>query len=224
VPTIVHPDTLLAGSEQGLTISTDVPADGRNISVGSAISEDSIDAELLRGSSVGSPTGLLSGAASSNKANGGLRVGRGSSLLFPTGVQTPKGADELAQARPVLKQTINLLLDQCESIRWPYRKKLILSNLGMKATDIPVRHLCGTKLGDEVSKLSLMGNGLFTLPPKLVVGLPALRTLDLSQCQLRVLPERWNLPQLRRLNLSHNRLVDFPEEVRATFFLNMVLR
>jgi Leucine-rich repeat (LRR) protein len=37
--------------------------------------------------------------------------------------------------------------------------------------------------------------------------------LDLSQCALTTLPEKWHLPKLTKLNLSQNRFTDFPEEV-----------
>jgi Leucine rich repeat len=183
----------------------------------SVLSDDSSDAGMLRSTSAGSTgSGLFSGGGmTTNKAGSGALFGKGSSLLFPTGVETPKGADDKPDAKPVLRQKINLLLDQCESVRWPYKKKLMLSNLGLNANDIPIKHLCGTKLGDELVKLSLMGNALYSIPPKLVTCLPTLKSLDLSQCLLHKLPERWKLPQLKRLNLSHNRLVDFPEEVNA---------
>merc|ERR1712238_151601 len=84
----------------------------------------------------------------------------------------------------------------------------------MTAADIPVKDLYGTVLGQSLYKLSLSGNRLSTVPKKLVTCLPSLKSIDISQCELHQLPERWNLPQLKRLNLSHNRLTDFPEEVR----------
>jgi hypothetical protein len=114
----------------------------------------------------------------------------------------------------LLANKIALLLDACETIRFPFKKKLMLNSLHMTAADIPVKDLYGTVLGQSLYKLSLSGNRLSTIPRKLVTCLPSLKSMDISQCELHQLPERWNLPQLRRLNLSHNRLSDFPEEVR----------
>ncbi len=113
-----------------------------------------------------------------------------------------------------LANKIASLLDTCEAVRFPFKKKLNLEKLKMTAADIPVKDLYGTVLGQSLHKLSLSGNRLSTIPRKLVTCLPILKNLDISQCELHQLPERWNLPQLKRLNLSHNRLSDFPEEVR----------
>jgi GTPase SAR1 family protein len=157
--------------------------------------------------------------------------GKSSSLIFPTGVvdasggptatvnTVPSAVAGVSSTGAVQKHMadlkshkINLLLDQCESVRFPFKKKLMLNALELAAADIPVKDLYRTNLGNSLHKLSLAGNRLSTIPPKLVVCLPVLKTLDLSQCELHQLPERWNLPQLKRLNLSHNRLTDFPEE------------
>jgi hypothetical protein len=144
--------------------------------------------------------------------NSGALLGKSSSLIFPT---------MEASAKPVegdmtLRRKINLLLDQCESVRFPFKKKLILSDLSLAAADIPLGDLCGTSLGNSLHKLTLAGNRLGTVPAALVNNLPGLRHLDLSQCELHHLPDKWNLPKLTRLNLSHNRLTDFPEEVNLT--------
>ena len=145
----------------------------------------------------------------------GVLFGKSSSLIFPTGVEPPPDthSDNIINLR---RHKINLLLDQCETVRFPFKKKLVLDDLNLTADDIPVKDLYKTSLGNSLHKLSLAGNQLWNIPPKLVTCLPVLKTLDLSQCELHQLPERWNLPQLRRLNLSHNRLSDFPEEVSAT--------
>ena len=159
---------------------------------------------------------------------GGVLFGKSSSLIFPTGVeqqqQQPPDAGSASNSTAagsisVKRTKINFLLDQCETVRFPFKKKLVLSSLGLNASDIPVKDLYGTNLGNTLQKLCLDGNRLSTIPPKLVTCLPALKTLDLSQCELHQLPERWNLPQLKRLNLSHNRLTDFPEEVRIFVLL-----
>lgn len=153
-----------------------------------------------------------------------------SSLIFPTGVDgsassrggvggdmsalrmIDSSGSELSQLK---RRKINLCLDQCESIRFPFKKKLILQNMKLTAADIPLNDLCGTSLGNTLHKLSLSGNNLGSVPHKLVQSLPILRSLDLSRCELHQLPDRWNLPKLTRLNLSDNRFNDFPEEVRT---------
>lgn len=148
--------------------------------------------------------------------NGGTLLGKSSSLIFPTGVETlpgsmvnaPQSEDAASKRRK-----INLLLDQCESVRFPFKKKLILNSLGLGPIDLPISDLCGTSLGNSLYKLSLAGNNrLISVPEMLVKSLPSLRHLDLSQCRIHQLPEKWNLPKLTRLNLSHNLLTDFPEE------------
>jgi Leucine-rich repeat (LRR) protein len=160
----------------------------------------------------------------------GVLFGKSASLIFPTGVVDGSGSTNAASTASNATDTgqssersktnqdlkchkINLLLDQCETIRFPFKKKLMLNSLDLTAADIPVKDLYGTNLGNSLHKLSLAGNRLSTVPQRLVSCLPILKTLDLSQCELHQLPERWNLPQLKRLNLSHNRLTDFPEEV-----------
>ncbi|KAL3919438.1 MAG: hypothetical protein SGILL_003752 [Bacillariaceae sp.] len=173
------------------------------------------------------------GSARAGSAKGSVLFGKSSSLIFPTGVVEPSGGgSSSAQTAPTAatggvfnsngaaqknmadlkSHKINLLLDQCETVRFPFKKKLMLNALELTAADIPVKDLYRTNLGNSLHKLSLAGNRLSTIPPKLVVCLPILKTLDFSQCELHQLPERWNLPQLKRLNLSHNRLTDFPEE------------
>jgi Leucine-rich repeat (LRR) protein len=131
------------------------------------------------------------------------------SLIFPTGVEAP--SDEVNNAK---RRMINLMLDQCETVRFPFKKKLILENMHLVAADIPLKDLVNTSLGNSLHKLSLAGNRLITIPPELVQCLPVLKHMDLSQCELYKLPDNWNLPQLKRLNLSHNRISEFPDEVR----------
>ena len=116
-----------------------------------------------------------------------------------------------------LENKIASLIDTCETPRFPFKKKiLMLDSLRMTAADIPVKDLYETALGQSLYKLSMSGNRLSTIPRKLVTCLPSLKSLDISQCELHQLPERWHLPQLKKLNLSLNRLTDFPEEVRLT--------
>ena len=141
----------------------------------------------------------------------GILIAKSSSLIFPTGVEAT--VEEENQTRSTRTTAINLRLDACESVRWPMKKKLTLDNMQIAAADIPVKFLDGTLLGNTLHKLSLSKNRLCTVPPRLVSCLPILKHLDLSECELVALPEAWNLPLLRVLNLSLNKLTDFPEEV-----------
>lgn len=140
----------------------------------------------------------------------GTLLAKSSSLIFPTGVEGA-GNDE-SESTIVKRRKVNLLLDQCETVRFG-RKKLVLDNMALSCNDIPLKDLLGTPLGNSLQKLSLVGNRLTVVPEKLVQSLPLLKHLDLSQCDLVRLPERWFLPQLKILNLSHNRIMEFPDEV-----------
>ena len=114
-----------------------------------------------------------------------------------------------------LMSKINIILDQCENVRWPLKKKLMLQNLGMSKEHVQFInnfHLDGSPLGNALHKLSLKGNHLGSLPERIVQSLPNLKHLDLSQCHLHTVPTHWHLPQLKSLNLSNNLLRDFLEE------------
>ncbi len=110
------------------------------------------------------------------------------------------------------RRRVEILLEQCEALRFPFKKRLLLANLDLSHEDVPVETICSDRLGSQLYKLSLAGNPLFKIPEPLVLKLTGLRVLDISQCGLHVLPERWELPNLKRLNLSHNRLEEFPSE------------
>ena len=69
----------------------------------------------------------------------------------------------------------------------------------------------------KLYKLNLAGNRLSTIPTPLIVQLTGLRVLDLSQCDLYTLPERWDLPSLKKLILSHNRIQTCFPEVRDIY-------
>jgi len=95
------------------------------------------------------------------------------------------------------------------------RRKLLLEHMNLEACDIPLGDLVGTALGSHLTCLSLAGNPLGSIPSSLVRSLPSLKSLDLSQCSLlnESLPSKWCLPRLTRLDLSHNRLTEFPDKV-----------
>eukprot|EP00978_Attheya_sp_CCMP212_P003113 scaffold6390_cov53-Attheya_sp.AAC.2 len=124
--------------------------------------------------------------------------------------QQQSSAADISNRGMSKRRTVNLLIDQCETVRFPFKKKLILANMGLVPHDLPLEDL--NALGPTLVKLSLARNRLMAIPDTIVLRLTGLRTLDLSQCELCTLPPKWNLPQLRRLNLSHNRLTEFPDE------------
>jgi hypothetical protein len=185
-----------------------------------------MDDSLSRESSSDCSSSLLYGKAMQSPRSSGARLATGSSsLIFPTGVEPP--VDVVVPASNTKRRRINLMLDQCETVRFPFKKKLILENLNLSVSDIPVKDLFNTSLGNSLHKLSLAGNRLVVIPPELVQCLPVLSNLDLSQCELCQLPDKWNLPKLKRLNLSHNRISDFPDEVRfantSLFFKSLLV-
>ena len=61
--------------------------------------------------------------------------------------------------------------------------------------------------------ISLIGSPLQVIPGHLANGLLSLSRLCLSHCKILELPIEWDLPELKRLDLSFNSLRDFPEEV-----------
>lgn len=117
------------------------------------------------------------------------------------------------------QRRLRLLIDQCETVRFPFKKRLILANMDLSQDEIPVEQICSKKLGAALYKLSLSGNRLKSIPESLTVKLMGLRALDVSQCDLRSLPEKWDLPHLKKLNLSHNLLETSLPEVRKNCFL-----
>ena len=110
---------------------------------------------------------------------------------------TGGGVMESDQSIIEKQRRVNLLMGQCENVRFPFKKKLILANMNLSYDEVPVEHICSDRLGVALYKLSLAGNPIFALPEILIVKLNGLRILDLSQCELRTLPETWNLPSLK---------------------------
>ena len=89
-------------------------------------------------------------------------------------------------------------------------KRLLLRDLNLTAKELPLDSILSDALGSELTKISLAGNLLNYLPDPMVYSLNGLKTMDLQQCGLVSLPDcEWALPNLRRLNLSHNSLKKF---------------
>jgi len=107
---------------------------------------------------------------------------------------------------------VSRMLEQCEAVGWPFRKKLILANLNLSFVDIPIEGICSEKIGPFLYKLSLRGNSIFVVPHSLVTRLMGLKTLDLSNCGLEELPDVWDLPSLKKLCLGRNKLTTFPSD------------
>jgi len=136
--------------------------------------------------------------------------------------------DNLAHGHHTSKIEIQILIDKCRSVSLPpFKRKLFLNSMSLTAEDIPMKHLCGDEtsssssrcLGNALHKLSLSGNQLLGIgggiPSKLVYrSLPVLKSLDLSHCELRNLPNLWDLPSLVKLNVSYNQLTEFLNEVQ----------
>jgi len=85
--------------------------------------------------------------------------------------------------------------------------KLVLEKLNLRFDDIPYHLLSTEPLCSKLHKLSLKNNSIYELSPVIVQGrMTGLSTLILQHCDLRSLPDNWNLPNLRILDLSHNKL------------------
>ena len=95
--------------------------------------------------------------------------------------------------------------------------------MNLTRDEIPVEQItCTDTLGPALYKFSLAGNKLQTIPEPLIVKLTGLRELDLSQCDLHSVPEKWNLPSLKKLILSHNR-IHIMNKPAANLIYNMIL-
>lgn len=85
--------------------------------------------------------------------------------------------------------------------------KLVLEKLNLRFDDIPYHLLSTEPLCSKLHKLSLKNNSIYELSSVIVQGrMTGLSTLILQHCDLRSLPDNWNLPNLRILDLSHNKL------------------
>ena len=111
------------------------------------------------------------------------------------------------------KSTCDLMLKQLDLTTNKKMKTIALNDMNLCCSTIPTYELCATPLGGVLQKLLLANNPLQAIPQELVVGLPALQILDLSNCQLHQLPLNFLLPSLRVMNLKNNKLTEFPNEV-----------
>ena len=93
-------------------------------------------------------------------------------------------------------------------------KRLSIENQNAEPCDLSL--WVNSALGSHLTHLSLRGGSLELVQASVAQSLPALKSLDLSQCNLCdvSLPATWNLPKLTRLDLSHNFLTVFPDKVR----------
>mmetsp|Transcript_31822 Transcript_31822/g.60811 ORF Transcript_31822/g.60811 Transcript_31822/m.60811 type:complete len:235 (-) Transcript_31822:517-1221(-) len=119
-----------------------------------------------------------------------------------------------SSSRAERQRRLRLIMDQCETVRFPFKKRLILANMNLSHEEIPVDQICSDRLGTALYKLSLSGNRVYSIPDQMTVKLTGLRVLDVSQCDLHSVPDKWDLPSLKKLNLSHNRILKCPSEVR----------
>jgi len=128
------------------------------------------------------------------------------SLDFPTVIEIDE--DESWQAEQRRRKIDKILNQACR-----FRKRLVLRDMNLSRADIPLQQLKETNLGCSLVHLSLSGNRIGSIPADLVQSPPLLQILDLSRCDLDRLPDQWDLPKLRKLDLSHNNLIDFLDEV-----------
>jgi GTPase SAR1 family protein len=92
------------------------------------------------------------------------------------------------------------------------KAKLVLSGLQLRENHLPMPDFIDTPVGHSIQYLALSNNLFETIPASLVVCLPNLKSLDLSNCCVSELPEKWDTPKLKKLNLSYNRLRTFPRD------------
>jgi hypothetical protein len=149
------------------------------------------------------------GARPQDARDGNCRVKR---LVSNISNATGESFPESSPVESEKKRTIRRLLDQCEAVGWPFKKRLILANLNLSYEEIPTEMICSEKLGHLLYKLSLRGNPrIGSFPDPFVTRLRGLRSLDLTNCNLSELPELWDLPHLKKLGLGRNKFSHFPE-------------
>mmetsp|Transcript_3191 Transcript_3191/g.7323 ORF Transcript_3191/g.7323 Transcript_3191/m.7323 type:complete len:1274 (+) Transcript_3191:449-4270(+) len=138
-------------------------------------------------------------------------IPRSTSLPEPKRTESPSAED--IETMRLVRHRVQECEAKASKRRFFSRKShLALDNLGLTEKQVPTQALNEGQLGVQLQSLSLANNKLSVVPATLVVCLPQLRALDLSNCLLFTLPKRWNLPQLKTLNLSCNMLQRFPDE------------
>ena len=97
------------------------------------------------------------------------------------------------------------------------RKQLNLSGLQISTLE---ESAVEEMIACHVEKLNLSQNETMVIVPETLVQgnkptllFSTLKQLDLSKCQIVLLPDLWDLPNLQTLDLSMNRLRDFPSKV-----------
>jgi hypothetical protein len=94
-------------------------------------------------------------------------------------------------------------------------KKLRLHNSKLHTSDIPIDAIINTPFGMTLLHVNVSKNHDSIPATKLVI-----QSLNLSDCQLRTLPDQWYLPKLKKLNLSYkNHWTDSPKQLRSVFVL-----
>eukprot|EP00520_Triparma_pacifica_P006838 CAMPEP_0118651818 /NCGR_PEP_ID=MMETSP0785-20121206/10986_1 /TAXON_ID=91992 /ORGANISM="Bolidomonas pacifica, Strain CCMP 1866" /LENGTH=457 /DNA_ID=CAMNT_0006544291 /DNA_START=47 /DNA_END=1417 /DNA_ORIENTATION=- len=90
------------------------------------------------------------------------------------------------------------------------KHKLIMSNMNLNSKTLPTTMIL-TSFQSTLHKLNLSNNPIYNIPQTLVTGLYNLHNLDFSQCEIRTLEDtKWDLPNLRKFNLSGNKIDSFP--------------
>eukprot|EP00578_Thalassiosira_sp_NH16_P029390 CAMPEP_0181085980 /NCGR_PEP_ID=MMETSP1071-20121207/5509_1 /TAXON_ID=35127 /ORGANISM="Thalassiosira sp., Strain NH16" /LENGTH=164 /DNA_ID=CAMNT_0023167799 /DNA_START=196 /DNA_END=688 /DNA_ORIENTATION=+ len=81
--------------------------------------------------------------------------------------------------------------------------------MNLSHEEIPVDQICSDRLGSALYKLSLavaFDSGIVDRE------IERSAVLDISQCDLHSIPDKWSLTSLKILNLSHNRIRKCPAE------------
>lgn len=111
-------------------------------------------------------------------------------------------------------EKVRSLVESCENSRWG-KPKLDLSNEDLTIDDISSKWLSdNVTLQSMLQNLVLSGNIFEHFPERISLQFKSLKSLELSQCHIKSLPMKWELPFLKYLDLSYNQLSEFPQQVR----------
>ena len=111
-------------------------------------------------------------------------------------------------------EKVRSLIELCEKSRWG-KRKLDLSNEDLDLDDINSKWLAdNVTLQSMLQNLVLSGNIFEHFPERISMQFKSLKSLEVSQCHLKSLPMKWELPFLKYLDLSYNQLSEFPQQVR----------